>query len=148
MQKIHENLEAGIKLTQDEKNKRKYMNIEFYPSRNSDGGWDIDYTGVLNSILRFDYSAIDNVAFLFSNIRNEEKYYEALEINLIKKAIIKKWIGIEDDNRYRDFHTPQFNNEDYNENPSYEKYGGAYDLDDDTIDFAFEGDPENYQNID
>ena len=32
--------------------------------------------------------------------------------------------------------------------PSYEKYGGAYGYDDDTIDSAFEGDPENYWNID
>lgn len=31
---------------------------------------------------------------------------------------------------------------------SYEKYGGAYGYDDDTIDSAFEGDPENYWNID
>jgi len=32
--------------------------------------------------------------------------------------------------------------------PSYDKYGGAYGYDDDTIDSAFEGDPENYWNID
>jgi hypothetical protein len=32
--------------------------------------------------------------------------------------------------------------------PSYDKYGGAYGFDDDTIDSAFEGDPENYWNID
>lgn len=31
---------------------------------------------------------------------------------------------------------------------SYGKYGGAYGYDDDTIDNAFEGDPENYWNID
>ena len=34
------------------------------------------------------------------------------------------------------------------ENSHYEKYGGAYGYDDDTIDSAFEGDPENYWNID
>jgi hypothetical protein len=38
------------------------------------------------------------------------------------------------------------NYDDYS--PSYEKYGGAYGYDDDTIDSAFEGDPENYWNID
>jgi len=38
---------------------------------------------------------------------------------------------------------------DFNDySPSYEKYGGAYGYDDDTIDTAFEGDPENYWNID
>jgi hypothetical protein len=39
--------------------------------------------------------------------------------------------------------------DDYDDySPSYEKYGGAYGYDDDTIDSAFEGDPENYWNID
>lgn len=32
--------------------------------------------------------------------------------------------------------------------PSYDKYGGIYGLDDNTIDSAFEGDPDNYWNID
>ena len=32
--------------------------------------------------------------------------------------------------------------------PKYDKYNGAYGLDDHTIDSAFEGDPENYWNID
>lgn len=31
---------------------------------------------------------------------------------------------------------------------NYSKYGGVHGLDDDTIDSAFEGDPENYWNID
>lgn len=35
-----------------------------------------------------------------------------------------------------------------NESPNYEKYGAAYGLDDDTIDDALEGDPDNYWNID
>lgn len=36
----------------------------------------------------------------------------------------------------------------YDDGLSYSKYGGAYGYDDDTIDSAFEGDPENYWNID
>jgi hypothetical protein len=35
-----------------------------------------------------------------------------------------------------------------NDSYKYEKYKGAYGFDDDTIDNAFEGDPENYWNID
>jgi hypothetical protein len=35
-----------------------------------------------------------------------------------------------------------------NYRPGREKYNGAYGFDDDTIDNAFEGDPENYWNID
>ena len=39
--------------------------------------------------------------------------------------------------------------DDYDDySPSHDKYGGAYGYDDDTIDSAFEGDPENYWNID
>lgn len=39
--------------------------------------------------------------------------------------------------------------DDYDDySPNYDKYGGAYGYDDDTIDSAFEGDPENYWNID
>jgi hypothetical protein len=39
--------------------------------------------------------------------------------------------------------------DDYDDySPSYVKYGGDYGYDDDTIDSAFEGDPENYWNID
>ncbi len=41
------------------------------------------------------------------------------------------------------------NYDDYDDyDKSYSKYGGAYGYDDDTIDSAFEGDPENYWNID
>lgn len=45
---------------------------------------------------------------------------------------------------------PDYNDyDDYDDySPSYDKYGGAYGYDDDTIDSAFEGDPENYWNID
>ncbi len=48
-----------------------------------------------------------------------------------------------------DFEQGFDNYDDYDDySPSYDKYGGAYGYDDDTIDSAFEGDPENYWNID
>ncbi|NJK84515.1 MAG: hypothetical protein HC912_12710 [Saprospiraceae bacterium] len=53
--------------------------------------------------------------------------------------------------KYGDWENNQENHsrDDYDDyRPSYEKYGGAYGYDDDTIDSAFEGDPENYWNID
>ena len=37
---------------------------------------------------------------------------------------------------------------DYDDHRSYDKYNGAYGFDDNTIDSAFDGDPENYWNID
>jgi hypothetical protein len=36
----------------------------------------------------------------------------------------------------------------YDQERKFEKYNGAYGFDDETIDNAFEGDPENYWNID
>lgn len=47
-----------------------------------------------------------------------------------------------------DFDFYDASDNDIGNSPGYEKYGGAYGLDDDTIDSAFEGDPENYWNID
>ncbi len=38
--------------------------------------------------------------------------------------------------------------DDFDDQPSYSRYGGAHGYDDDTIDNAFEGDPEMYWNID
>ncbi len=39
-------------------------------------------------------------------------------------------------------------NDNFEINSKYEEYGGAYGYDDDTINSAFDGDPENYWNID
>lgn len=47
------------------------------------------------------------------------------------------------DEYYDDYQEPREDNR-----PNYSKYNGAYGFDDDTIDSAFEGDPENYWNID
>lgn len=47
-----------------------------------------------------------------------------------------------------DEYEEEYLDNDYDEGPSYSRYGGAYGFDDDTIDSAFEGDPDNYWNID
>ncbi|WP_282126543.1 bifunctional DNA primase/polymerase [Marinifilum flexuosum] len=44
-------------------------------------------------------------------------------------------------------HTNNYTNH-YTTNRSYERYNNAHGFDDDTIDSAFEGDPDNYWNID
>ena len=55
--------------------------------------------------------------------------------------------GIENiDEQESDFKTQT--NFDETDSPKYDKYNGVYGLDDNTIDSAFEGDPENYWNID
>ena len=65
-----------------------------------------------------------------------------------------------DQNHYIEYHAIGFINQEQDnyspeqidsyesENRSYKKYNGVYGLDDNTIDNEFEGDPENYRNID
>lgn len=45
-------------------------------------------------------------------------------------------------------HTRYNRSDDSESSRSYDEYGGAYDFDDDTINTAFDGDPEAYWNID
>ena len=51
-------------------------------------------------------------------------------------------------NQKQDNYSPEQIDSYEGENRSYKKYNGVYGLDDNTIDNAFEGDPENYWNID
>ena len=51
--------------------------------------------------------------------------------------------------RIEEYEEPIDNRRDYEDSTrSYETYNGAYGYDDDTIESAFDGDPENYWNID
>ena len=49
---------------------------------------------------------------------------------------------------YTEFDIYDSNESEYSYEPSYSRYGGAYGYDDDAIDSAFDGDPENYWNVD
>jgi len=88
---------------------------------------------------------------------NLDHFYISDEIITEVKAIIPTFVLSEEGQsklteKYETWESQQQDNDDndyYDDNsPSYEKYGGAYGYDDDTIDSAFEGDPENYWNID
>jgi hypothetical protein len=88
---------------------------------------------------------------------NLDHFYISDEIIAEVKAIIPSFV-ISDEGqsklteKYETWESQQQDNDDNDDyddySPSYEKYGGAYGYDDDTIDSAFEGDPENYWNID
>ena len=88
---------------------------------------------------------------------NLDHFYISDEIIAEVKAIIPSFV-ISDEGqsklteKYEKWESQQQDNDDNDDyddySPSYEKYGGAYGYDDDTIDSAFEGDPENYWNID
>jgi hypothetical protein len=85
---------------------------------------------------------------------NLEHFYIVDEIITEVKAIIPSFAISEEGQsklteKYETWESQQENNDDNDDySSSYEKYGGAYGYDDDTIDSAFEGDPENYWNID
>ena len=88
------------------------------------------------AILRNDFSCaqsiIENIIFEHSEIEiNDSLYHESnSEFN-----------ELDDD----------YNDDDYNDDSnrlSYSKYNGAHGYDDDTIDSAFEGDPDNCWNVD
>ena len=88
---------------------------------------------------------------------NLDHFYIADEIITEVKAIIPSFVISEEGQgklpeKYETWESQQQDNDDNDDyddySPSYEKYGGAYGYDDDTIDSAFEGDPENYWNID
>jgi len=68
-----------------------------------------------------------------SSLKADEKLFGIRELGEVEEDYEPDYDGYDD---YDDY------------SPSYDKYGGAYGYDDDTIDSAFEGDPENYWNID
>lgn len=86
-----------------------------------------------------------------SKVRELEDFKVDQNLNLTSKSIEKMkqfvhdfrvWNGKE---IYNHSHIDSDNDDNRS---SHEKYNGAYGFDDDTIDSAFEGDPENYWNID
>jgi hypothetical protein len=88
---------------------------------------------------------------------NLDHFYITDEIITEIKAIIPSFVISEEGQsklteKYETWESQQQDNDDNDDyddySPSYEKYGGAYGYDDDTIDSAFEGNPENYWNID
>jgi hypothetical protein len=94
------------------------------------------------SLSQLKYIAQDDV-YIY-NLSEEEMFhkfgyylYEDKEYQQLKEKFTKKPHKFSsDDDSYDDFEL------------EYDKYDGAYGYDDDTIDNAFNGDPENYWNID
>ena len=141
----------GESITEDEKNISKLM---IYQSDfkigfgNYDGStiqdiinYDSHY--ILWCIINLLHFSISLDLFLDENLKIEYDYLEALEINLIKIELLDMWTK-QNDEQYWDNDYGDYNNY----SPSYKDYGGAYGYDDYTINSAFEGDPENYWNID
>jgi len=97
-----------------------------------------DYGYLLWCIINLTHFAITSVFFTFKNVRADNLFLRALEINEIKKIFFVNDF----------FCSNNGNSNGYEEYRSgYGEYGGAYGFDDDTINSAFEGDPENYWNI-
>jgi hypothetical protein len=68
-----------------------------------------------------------------------------VEFNIPNFSYEKRKLGTPDNSKFSHDGSDNYYEKD---NLSYDNYGGAYGFDDDTIDDAFEGDPENYWNID
>lgn len=86
---------------------------------------------------------------LLQFLRNDNNINFQIKTTLNKNFYIEYFVtGLDyplpqKDNNYEDKDESNSSNE-----YSYDKYKGAYGYDDDAIDSAFEGDPENYWNID
>ncbi|PVX46170.1 hypothetical protein C8C85_1996 [Flavobacterium sp. 103] len=86
---------------------------------------------------------------LLQFLRNDNTINFLLKTTLDKNFYIEYYVtGLDyplpqKDNKYKD-EDESNSSKDY----TYDKYKGAYGYDDDSIDNAFEGDPENYWNID
>lgn len=108
--------------------------------------WDSKKEGVL----KYYANALEMRLFIpeqiFSNLRQDNSLKLKVDTKFTKDYYIEYHIT-EVDVPYDedDFHQRNSNNDG---SVSYEKYNGVYGLDDNTIDGAFEGDPENYWNID
>ncbi len=95
-----------------------------------------DFYGQLN------YCTSDNTIVKSLNLRFDDNNFEKIKENILK---IDKGINIYEIKKPWE---NNFNNDDDDNDNSYEKYNGYNDWDDDTIDNAFEGDPDATWNVD
>jgi hypothetical protein len=99
---------------------------------------------------------------LYRHWENTSRFSVFLESDLVKKINDDKSLSLSITKKIKTSHLGFVTNffiteyiyisedehQDYDDYHSYDKYNGAYGFDDYTIDSAFDGDPENYWNID
>jgi tetratricopeptide (TPR) repeat protein len=123
----------GIKL---QTNTHKLL-ANFFNNKNTDEFRKTVNQLLLNGTVILTENRTLNVSTAFedflSSLKADENLFGVVELG-------------EDEEGYEPDYDDYDDYDDYS--PSYDKYGGAYGYDDDTIDSAFEGDPENYWNID
>lgn len=123
----------GIKL---QTNTHKLL-ANYFNNRNTDEFIKTVNQLLLNGTVSLTENRTLNVSTAFedflSSLKADENLFGVVELG-------------EDEEGYEPDYDVYDDYDDYS--PSYDKYGGAYGYDDDTIDSAFEGDPENYWNID
>lgn len=83
-----------------------------------------------------------------SKLRRFEEFIVNQNLCLSTKSLNKMESFVYKFKRFEEDFSRKFNKPNEDSQLSYEKYGGAYGFDDTAIDNAFEGDPENYWNID
>lgn len=98
-----------------------------------------EYQSLVNTLLTNEYVELTNGTKLnsFSAINS---FIETLDHDKhLFDIITENEVDYYEDHEFQDFD---------DDGLDYSKYGGAYGYDDNTIDSAFEGDPDNYWNID
>lgn len=90
-------------------------------------------------IINLLHFSINPTLFLQESFKNEIDYLDALEINLVKIELVDIWTDKDDAQDYKAYNYSS---------QGFAGYSDFYSYDDDTLYSAFEGDPENYWNID
>ena len=69
---------------------------------------------ILKCIINLDHFTVSDCFFLFENVRDQPEYLLALEYNLIKKLIIRKYKSMNKDGTFRDF---SYDHDDFTDEP-------------------------------
>jgi hypothetical protein len=141
----------GLELTEKESNVSKMLEykFDFHLNWGIHAGSSIfellvkETEYLLWCIINLDHVIVPSMIFCLPIVQQQPTYHEALTANMIKLCCHRDYSYTEPSEEYEDEYD---SNDDWES--SSEKYGDAYGYDDDTIDSAFEGDPENYWNID
>ena len=148
--------------------KRTYFDIDLLKQFTSDEqhGLNISdvkiYLGLEKLHLNFIKNKDGNKTNILRHWENDERFAVILEKKLVEKIKINNDIELSIFSEYKlanlgyytnfrieEFEEPRDNRPHYEDSiRSYETYNGAYGYDDETIESAFDGDPENAWNID
>lgn len=134
-------LDDNTKIKMIEKKEHEFFGFGKYKNETIKNVLKSDSNYILWCIVHVDWFRIDNAILLHQNLKIKINYKIAIVFNLLKESIYKDWKR----NYYEEYN---YDSIDDSNLPSSSFYGGIYGCSDDTIDECFDGDPDNYWNID